>query len=53
MVLRGSKHRGRATYDTALQLARASAGPDLRGHRTEFINLVERAKDLSARGATN
>jgi Ca-activated chloride channel family protein len=53
MVLRGSKHRGRATYDTALQLARASAGPDLRGHRTEFITLVERAKELSDRGLTN
>ncbi len=53
MLLRDSKHRGNATYDTALQLARASAGPDPRGHRTEFLGLLEKAKQLSTRVASN
>ena len=47
MLLRGSRYKGDATYDSALRLARASAGADLRGHRAEFVNLVERAKTLS------
>src|SRR5215207_3091223 len=47
MLLRGSRYKGAATYDSALSLARASAGADLRGYRAEFVNLVERAKTLS------
>lgn len=53
MLLRDSKHRGGATYDSVLPLARASAGPDLQGHRSEFITLVEKARDLSPRRATS
>jgi Ca-activated chloride channel family protein len=47
MLLRDSRYKGQASYDGALQLARASAGEDLRGYRTEFVRLVERAKSLS------
>ena len=47
MLLRGSRYKGAATYDSALRRARAAAGADLRGHRAEFVNLVERAKTLS------
>src|SRR5947209_2853854 len=50
MLLRDSRYKGQASYDSALQLARASAGADPRGHRTEFVKLVETAKGLSARG---
>lgn len=47
MLLRDSRYKGHASYDGALQLARASAGPDLRGYRKEFVGLVERARSLS------
>ena len=47
MLLRDSRYKGQASYDGALQLARASAGADLRGYRTEFVRLVERARSLS------
>ncbi|HEV3471151.1 MAG TPA: VWA domain-containing protein [Pyrinomonadaceae bacterium] len=49
MLLRDSRHKGAATYDGALRLARASLGPDLRGHRAEFVQLVETARSLDAR----
>ena len=48
MLLRDSKYRGDASYEEVLQLARASTGADLRGHRTEFVQLVESARALAA-----
>jgi Ca-activated chloride channel family protein len=48
MLLRGSRHKGAATYEHALELARASAGADLRGHRAEFVKLIETARTLAA-----
>ena len=53
MLLRDSRYKGQASYDTAAELARASTGTDLRGYRTEFVKLVETAKGLSARAAAN
>ena len=53
MLLRDSRYKGQASYDTALELARASTGADLRGYRTEFVKLVETARGLSARTASN
>src|SRR5256714_1682860 len=53
MLLRDSRYKGQASYDGALELARASKGADLRGYRTEFVKLVETAKGLSARGTAN
>ena len=47
MLLRGSRYKGQASYDSAAQLARASVGADLQGHRTEFVKLVESARSLS------
>jgi Ca-activated chloride channel homolog len=49
MLLRDSRYKGQASYDGVLRLARASAGADLRGYRTEFVRLVETAQALSAR----
>jgi Ca-activated chloride channel family protein len=49
MLLRGSRYRGQSSFDGALELARASAGADLRGYRTEFVRLVETARGLSPR----
>ncbi len=44
MLLRGSPHKGNATFNDVLRLTRVSVGPDLDGRRQEFLNLVEKAK---------
>ncbi|HEV7893676.1 MAG TPA: VWA domain-containing protein [Pyrinomonadaceae bacterium] len=49
MLLRGSRYKGQASYDSAAQLARASVGADLQGHRSEFVRLIESARTLSER----
>lgn len=46
MLLRNSKHRGDANYDRVLSVAAANVGPDLQGHRSEFLSLVRMARDL-------
>ncbi|MBD0321444.1 MAG: DUF3520 domain-containing protein, partial [Gemmatimonadetes bacterium] len=48
MLLRGSEHRGAASYDAVLARARAARGPDLQGHRAEFLGLVEASRRLGA-----
>jgi Ca-activated chloride channel family protein len=52
MVLRNSEHKGQASYDLVLKLAREARGQDPEGYRTEFISMVERARALSAGGET-
>ena len=49
LLLRDSRYKGRSSFDGAAELARASAGADLRGERAEFVRLVETARALSAR----
>jgi Ca-activated chloride channel family protein len=51
MLLRDSRYKGQSSYDGAAELARASAGADLRGYRTEFVKLVETARRLSERAS--
>jgi len=46
MVLRESEHKGSATLDTVLALARESKGSDPDGYRGEFVNLVKMAQAL-------
>ena len=50
MILRDSEHRGSATLDGVIELARGALGEDLGGYRAEFVKLVEavRAKELIA-----
>ncbi|HEY0153275.1 MAG TPA: VWA domain-containing protein [Longimicrobium sp.] len=50
MLLRGSAYRGSASYDAVLARARSARGPDLQGHRAEFVQLVEASRRLGARG---
>ncbi len=45
-------YKGEASYDEVLQLARASTGTDMRGYRTEFVQLVSAAKLLAPRAET-
>ena len=49
MLLRGSQHRGDATYDGVLEIASASRGEDKFGYRAEFLELVKAASELNAR----
>ncbi|MCE2028337.1 vWA domain-containing protein [Sessilibacter corallicola] len=43
-VLRGGKYTGEFTYDDVINLAQTTKGDDLFGYRTEFIQLVRKAK---------
>lgn len=47
MLLKDSKYKGDTSYNQVLQLAKTSTGADLQGYRTEFVHLVERARNLS------
>jgi Ca-activated chloride channel family protein len=52
LVLRGSEHKGGASYAMVMALAQEARGEDVEGYRGEFISMVERARALSAGGAT-
>jgi len=47
MLLRESEHKGDASFEQVLELARASRGEDASGYRSEFIRLVEAAGSLA------
>ncbi|HEX7312879.1 MAG TPA: VWA domain-containing protein [Pyrinomonadaceae bacterium] len=47
LLLRDSRYKGQSSYAAAAELARASAGADLTGRRTEFVNLIQSARSLS------
>ena len=46
MILRDSPHKGNATFDGVLELAREGVGADRHGYRAEFLELARRAKSL-------
>jgi Ca-activated chloride channel family protein len=48
MLLRDSEHRGDATADRVLGLARGALGDDPGGYRGEFVRLAERWRSLDA-----
>lgn len=43
-ILRGGKYTGNYSYDDVLTLAQANKGEDAFGYRTEFVQLVRKAK---------
>ena len=47
MLLRGSQFRGNATFAAVEEIASAALGDDAQGHRTEFLDLVRQAEQLS------
>lgn len=49
MLLRNSPYKGDLTWDKVSRLAEAGLGPDREGYRSEFIDLVRRAQQLSGR----
>lgn len=46
MMLRDSEYKGDLDYDKVLKMAKDSKGQDLEGYRSEFISLVEKARNL-------
>jgi len=49
LILRNSKYKGTANYDRVLKNARLGLGLDPNGYRSEFIQIVEKAKQLTER----
>lgn len=49
MILRDSEHKGSSTYEDIIDLAKKNKGIDVEGYRTEFIKMVELAKELDNR----
>ena len=49
LLLRDSRYKAQSSYAAAAELARAAAGADLSGRRTEFVGLVETAARLAPR----
>ncbi len=47
MLLRGSEHKGTATYDSVIAIAGDSVGNDPHGYRREFVQLVRQARKLA------
>jgi Ca-activated chloride channel homolog len=47
LLLRDSEHRGQASFEQVLSLARGARGDDPQGYRGEFIGMVEAARSLS------
>ena len=45
MILRGSEHRGSATLDDVIAMARRSLGEDPGGHRADFVQLAEMVRE--------
>ena len=50
LLLRDSEHKGGASWEQVLSLARGARGDDPQGYRGEFIGLVETARTLAQRG---
>jgi Ca-activated chloride channel homolog len=48
MMLRDSEHKGNADFESILSVARDAKGSDVGGYRTEFLELVEKAKQLQS-----
>jgi len=51
MLLRGSPHKGSATYGLARSLAEGALGRDEHGYRREFLGLVGAARNLAGESA--
>ena len=49
MLLRDSQHKGTATWDDVIDIARKNVGDDPHGYRREFISLAEQARESAPR----
>jgi Ca-activated chloride channel family protein len=46
MILRDSRYKGNANFGNVVNLANGSLGNDLKNYRSDFLNLLEKAKRL-------
>lgn len=46
MLLRNSEFKGKASFEQAISIARASRGDDAEGYRGEFVRLAESARSM-------
>ena len=46
LLLRDSRYKGSANFGSVYSLANSAKGSDLKGYRSEFISLINRAKNL-------
>ena len=44
LLLRGSEYKGDAYVDAVAEIAQDSLGTDAQGYRTEFVELIRRAR---------
>ena len=51
MILRDSPHRESITFDSIIEIAELSRGRDAEGYRSEFVDLVRRARAIQDLGA--
>jgi Ca-activated chloride channel family protein len=51
LLLKGSEHRGTASFEGVIAAARASLGADPDGYRAEFVRLAEAAQSLGVASA--
>jgi Ca-activated chloride channel family protein len=48
LLLRDSQFKGNLTFDAVIETAEQAMGPDAQGRRDEFLQMVRKAKALSA-----
>lgn len=48
MLLRNSEYQGDFSYDAVLEIAQEGIGPDEKGYRKAFLEMLRRAKELAA-----
>jgi Ca-activated chloride channel homolog len=48
LLLRGSAHKGRASWEQVIQLADGAKGRDTEGYRAEFVRMADLAKVLAS-----
>jgi Ca-activated chloride channel homolog len=48
LLLRDSRYKGNANWNNVLNIAQNSRGQDLKGYRTEFIELIGKSKQFSS-----
>lgn len=50
LLLRDSRYKGNASFGSVMSLAQQSLSSDLKNYRSEFLNLVQKSRDLKRRG---
>jgi Ca-activated chloride channel family protein len=49
LIMRDSRYKGNSSFGNIKNLANSSLGSDLRNYRSDFLNLIEKAKNIKGR----